>query len=290
MRFRALLLPPFALLAGCMAPAARQEPAPDPVVNELRAEVAALRGEIRSLSATARSDAHAVAPEPRQQPQTALDLLVAGNRAFVAGTGRSGDASPSRRQRLAAGQKPYAAVVACADSRCPPEHLFSAGLGDVFVLRNAGNVANSDAIASIEYAVAHLGVRLIAVVGHEHCGAVKAAAAGAKDTPAITSLVQKITPAVQAAQAEGGNAAAVVARAVQLNAQRQREAILGGSALLRGLHDAGQVRIIAGEQALNAGTVAWIDADGLDVVTPSSGPAPARSEPAAAPAHAGHGH
>jgi len=252
--------------------------------------VAALRNEIRSLSATARSsDAHAVAPEPRQQPQTALDLLVAGNRAFVAGTGRTGDATPSRRQRLAAGQKPYAAIVACADSRCPPEHVFGAGLGDLFVLRCAGNVANSDAIASIEYAVAHLGVRLIAVVGHEQCGAVKAAAAGAKDTPALTGLVQKLTPAVQAAQAEGGGDAAVVARAVQLNAQRQREAILGGSSLLRGLHDAGQVRIIVGEQALGAGTVAWINAGGLDVVTPSSGPAPAaRPEPAAEHARQGH--
>ena len=105
----------------------------------------------------------------------ALQKLIDGNRAYVAAGKYDGDVSPARRQDTARGQKPYAAVLTCSDSRVIPEAIFSAGNGDLFVIRVAGNVATDSTVASVEYAVRHLGVKIVLVLGHTSCGAVDAA-------------------------------------------------------------------------------------------------------------------
>lgn len=131
-------------------------------------------------------------------PRESLELLRTGNQRFVDGkmTGQRRD--DKTRSDLASGQNPFAIVLSCSDSRVPPEVLFDQGLGDVFVVRTAGHVLDPGPIASIEYALEHLGSRLIVVMGHESCGAVKAAlttpvgkSAGSVD---LDRLVAKIKP------------------------------------------------------------------------------------------------
>ncbi len=108
--------------------------------------------------------------------ESALQLLIKNNIKFQQSQSNPADISlQSRKSTTEDGQKPYAIIVTCADSRVPPEHIFSAGIGEIFVIRNAGNVIGKHEIGSIEYAVKHLHVKLIVVLGHTHCGAVKAA-------------------------------------------------------------------------------------------------------------------
>lgn len=106
----------------------------------------------------------------------ALEKLKAGNEAYLAADRCAGDISPAIRLRTAThGQHPYAIIVTCSDSRVPPEYVFSAGIGELFVIRVAGNVIDDHQLGSIEYAADHLGTKLVVVLGHTHCGAVEAA-------------------------------------------------------------------------------------------------------------------
>jgi carbonic anhydrase len=132
-------------------------------------------------------------------PTDALRLLRAGNVRFATDTRRTGRTDPERRDELAGSQAPFATVLGCSDSRVPIEHVFDAGLGDVFTIRNAGQVVDDVVLGSIEYAVLVLGTPLVVVLRHTACGAVKAAVAGG-DLPAphIGALVDAIAPAVAA--------------------------------------------------------------------------------------------
>ena len=106
----------------------------------------------------------------------AVEKLKLGNEKYLQSRTSSGDISPeARRKTCENGQKPYAVIVTCSDSRVIPESIFSAGIGELFVIRVAGNVMDDHQLGSIEYAVEHLGIRLVAVLGHDHCGAVDAA-------------------------------------------------------------------------------------------------------------------
>lgn len=134
-------------------------------------------------------------------PAQALTRLKAGNKRFVSGSLQHPHQTAGRRSELATGQHPFAIVLGCADSRTGPDILFDQGLGDIFVVRVAGNILNDENIGSIEYGVEHLGAPLIVVLGHERCGAVKAAketiAAKGKAPGHIESLVKAIRPAVE---------------------------------------------------------------------------------------------
>jgi carbonic anhydrase len=114
-------------------------------------------------------------PAKSVTPTTALRWLLSGNRRFVDGKLDHDNQDAKRRTDVADGQAPFAIVLSCSDSRVPPEVIFDQGLGDLFVVRNAGNVAGTNELGSIQYAAAHLGPRLILVLGHEKCGAVEAA-------------------------------------------------------------------------------------------------------------------
>ena len=127
----------------------------------------------------------------------ALNNLKAGNERFVKMKLQHPDESVERRHEMVKGQHPFVAVLSCSDSRVPTEIIFDQGLGDIFVIRNAGNVLDEHVLGSIEYAVEHLGVNLVVVLGHESCGAVGAAMAHSKETKAIESLKKAIEPAVE---------------------------------------------------------------------------------------------
>lgn len=132
----------------------------------------------------------------------ALELLLAGNARFVAGRPRHDHESLRRRAMLAGGQHPFAVVLGCADSRVPPELIFDAGLGDLFVIRVAGNVAGTDEAGSIEYAIAHLETKLVLVLGHEGCGAITAAIDHAEgEARELTQLLASIGPGLSGVDA-----------------------------------------------------------------------------------------
>lgn len=126
----------------------------------------------------------------------ALSNLRIGNERFVKMKLKHPDETAQRRHEMVSGQHPFAVVLSCSDSRVPTEIIFDQGLGDIFVIRNAGNVLDEHIMGSIEYAVEHLGVNLVVVMGHESCGAVGAAMSASKDTKAIESLKKAIQPAI----------------------------------------------------------------------------------------------
>ncbi len=154
-------------------------------------------------------------------PAEALNLLREGNAAFLRGEQTSVLTSAQRRLDLARGQSPFAAYVTCSDSRVPPELLFGRGLGELFIIRNAGNTVDTVALGSIEYAVAELQTPLVVVMGHESCGAVAAATAVVTDNAtypgSIGPMVEPIIPAVLSARSEEGD---LVDNAVRANVRR----------------------------------------------------------------------
>ncbi len=127
--------------------------------------------------------------------EDALNKLIEGNKRYITDEECVGTTA-ELRLKLASGQQPFAIVLSCADSRVIPESIFDADAGEIFVIRVAGNVANTSTIASIEYAVAHIGCKLIMVLGHDSCGAVTAAVAGGDNGHNLNHLLCHITPSI----------------------------------------------------------------------------------------------
>ncbi len=157
------------------------------------------------LAAPAMAPAEAPKPSPEEPfPKDAKEAqrrLIAGNKRFVVGDSIHPRATKEWRQRLTRTQKPFAAVLGCSDSRVPAELIFDQGFGDLFVVRNAGNVVATDVLGSLEYADVHLKVPLLLVLGHEGCGAVTAALAAkfhqAKEPERIESVLEMIVPGLK---------------------------------------------------------------------------------------------
>src|SRR5207248_488537 len=162
-----------------------------------------------------------------------------------------------RRAELTKSQHPFAIIVSCSDSRVPPEIVFDQGLGNLFVLRVAGNVIDDHSLGSIEYAVDHLAVRLIVVLGHQRCGAVKAAKetiAAKGEAPAhIQSLVAAIKPAVESTL--NGDLDATI----KANVKDVVDALGSSTPILKGKVDAGDVQVIGGYYSLDTGAVTFLD-------------------------------
>lgn len=127
----------------------------------------------------------------------ALKKLKQGNERFVQLHQKHPDESGKRRREMLKGQHPFVIILSCSDSRVPPELIFDQGLGDIFEIRNAGNVLNPHVIGSIEYAVMHCGVKLIVIMGHQDCGAINATLSGVSETKYIQALEDSIQPAVE---------------------------------------------------------------------------------------------
>jgi carbonic anhydrase len=182
-----------------------------------------------------------------------LSELVAGNRRYVAGKATNPHQSPAARQQVVSGQHPMAVVIACADSRVPPEIVFDQGLGDLFVIRVAGNIADDAITGSVEYAAKHLGVPLVAVLGHSRCGAVTAAAQeGHVNGGHLGGLLAAIRPAVERARQLGGDVVEVAAR---LNAALVAEQLRNSEPVLRWLVEQGRLRIVSAFYRLETGEV-----------------------------------
>jgi carbonic anhydrase len=138
-------------------------------------------------------------------PVKAWEKLVEGNKRYYKDKMAHPRGNKKRRGELTKTQKPFAIILSCSDSRVPPELLFDQGLGDLFVVRTAGNVVDDVAIGSLEYAVEHLGVKLIVVLGHERCGAVSASVKGGEVPGHICAITNKIKPSVKAAKKQKGD-------------------------------------------------------------------------------------
>ena len=181
----------------------------------------------------------------------ALSRLKAGNERFASAKVSTGKPVAERRAETAQGQHPFALIVGCADSRTAPEILFDQNIGDLFVVRTAGNLVDDYALGSIEYGVEHLGVRLIVVLGHERCGAVTAALEAPSAPGHINSLVRDIQPAVSASKGKEGDALAnaIHENDAQVAAKIRKQAQLGELAP--------QVRIVEGYYDLDTGKVEW---------------------------------
>jgi carbonic anhydrase len=189
----------------------------------------------------------------------ALKKLMDGNASYVSNrlTLQSSSGAETRRA-LAKGQQPYAIILSCSDSRVPPEIIFDKGLGEIFVVRVAGNVPDPIIIGSVEYAVEHLGSPLIMVLGHGRCGAVQAAVeAGHEQQGNIGAIINKILPAVRQAEKKTGSAdkSRLVETAVEMNAQLTAKALTEQSSLIRSLVDSGKLKIVAAKYDLDDGTV-----------------------------------
>lgn len=209
-------------------------------------------------------------------PDEALRVLKEGNRRFARGESQPQPIGEGLRRTLTGGQSPYAIVVACADSRVAPEHVFNAGLGDLFVIRTAGNVCDPESLASIEYAVQHLGIPLCVVLGHEYCGAVAAAVAGLTETPALDALLSRISPSVRKLRVEGLTGRGLLDRAEEENAQHSIAEALSRSALLRAAARSDRFRMLPARYLLTTGEVDWLPERSLPELAAESGTMPER--------------
>ena len=207
-------------------------------------------------SALARVQATEVEAPEGFTPDEALDILRQGNLDFLAGSVNPEAASAVRRLEIAAGQRPFAILVGCSDSRVSPEILFGRRLGELFIVRNAGNTIDTSALGSIEYGVLELGVPLIMVLGHENCGAVGAAVSIVTDNTefpgSIGAMVGPILPAVLAAQGQPGD---LLDNAVRENVRRIVERLKTTSALLSEPLEQGRLNIIGARYDLDTGEV-----------------------------------
>lgn len=172
-----------------------------------------------------------------QNADLALERMKQGNERFRAGRAEGVVIDGPRHEELKQGQQPFAILLSCSDSRVPPEILFDTGLGDLFVVRVAGNVANISSIASIEYAVLHLGSKLIVVMAHERCGAVGAAIAGGDAGKHLNRLLSLIEPALDPPDKDDS----VIARR---NAKVNAERMINESDILRSAVENDGVKII----------------------------------------------
>ena len=221
--------------------------------------------------------------QPIVSPAEAISRLKEGNRRYTSGNPQPDESSQERahmaansyenvgmtflgmtaaqaakrRAELARSQHPFVTIVSCSDSRVPPEIIFDEGLGDLFVLRVAGNVINDESLGSIEYAVDHLAVRLIVVLGHQRCGAVKAAkdtiAAKAEAPAHIQSLVTAIRPAVEAT-VKGD-----LETTVKANIKDVEQALRSSTPILKPKVDSGEVRVVGAYYSLDTGSVTFLD-------------------------------
>ncbi len=181
-----------------------------------------------------------------------LKKLLRGNQRYVEGHSKHPNSSPSSRKKCAQGQSPATAVLACADSRVAPEILFDQGLGDLFVTRVAGNLANSMILGSLEYAVEHLGTRLIVVLGHKRCGAVGAAVSGKTLPGHMPSLTRPIARAVKKTKKQPGDA---VDNAAKENVRRVVKRIRACKPILDKRVDKGTLEVVGAFYDLDTGEV-----------------------------------
>jgi carbonic anhydrase len=194
-------------------------------------------------------------------PDMALEMLKAGNAEFLSDTPSSQPMGHARRLEIASGQRPFAVLVGCSDSRVPPELLFNRGLGELFIVRVAGNTVETSAQGSVEYAVAELKVPLVVVLGHERCGAVHAAVEVVENNAiypgSIGQMVEPIIPAVLAVREAEGD---LLDNSVRANIERVVAGLKVSGSVIQDPLAAGKLRVIGARYDLDDGKVEFYDA------------------------------
>ena len=197
----------------------------------------------------------------------ALERLREGNRRFVRGeAGRVPVLDPSQKEELVEGQAPFAVILGCSDSRVPAEIVFDQGLGDLFVVRVAGNIAAPSQVGSVEFAAAKFGSRLVVVLGHTRCGAVGATLEQiqrptADPSPNLRAIVDRVRPAVEPLLATelGDDPDALVAQAIRAHVAASVDQLKHGSGILEQLIRDEGLRVVGAEYALETGEVTFLD-------------------------------
>lgn len=182
----------------------------------------------------------------------ALATLMAGNKQYASAKLTHPNQTPERRTELVKGQHPFAVILSCSDSRVPPEVIFDQGLGDLFVVRVAGNVVDDIALGSIEYAAEHLGTPLIVVLGHEKCGAITATVEGGKAPGHIDAVVRALKPAVEKVKDQPGDK---VENAAKANIGLVVEQLKTSRPILAELVKNGKLKIVGARYDLDTGLV-----------------------------------
>lgn len=219
------------------------------------------------FAASVFSTAFASGPAPATEPvasvdaDTALAMLKDGNLRFVQGESTFPNLNQDRRCLTTdGGQHPYVSILSCADSRVPPELIFDAGIGELFVIRVAGNVADTDEIGTLEYGAGHLHTPLIVVMGHTKCGAVTAVVKNADVGGSIPKLVDNIAPAVETAREKyaGTPESKFVQLAIKENVRQAMADVLRNSEEIRHLVVAEKVKIVGAVYDIHNGTIEWL--------------------------------
>jgi carbonic anhydrase len=197
----------------------------------------------------------ATAQDAMPSAAAVLKELQAGNDHHVAKKYQHPHQTIERQRELSSGQQPHAIILSCADSRVAPEIILDQGLGDLFDVRVAGNVASDTELASLEYAAAHLHSPLLVVMGHQKCGAVTAAAEGGEAEGHLPFLLNMIRPAVASAKGQRGD---LIDNAVRINVENVVRQIRGSKPVLAPLVDRGVLTVVGAVYSVDTGKVAWL--------------------------------
>jgi len=200
----------------------------------------------QSVSIASEAGAHSVSGKEANK------MMIEGNKRYVTGKATHKHQDSTRRMDVTGGQHPFAIVISCSDSRVPPEIIFDQGIGDLFVIRLAGNIVDDAALGSIEYAVEHLGSKYIMVLGHESCGAVKATVDGGEAPGHIGTIVKAIKPAIDSVRGRTADLPEVGMRAnVAMTVQMLKTA----DPFLKPLFEKGELMIVGARYDLDDGRV-----------------------------------
>ncbi|MFA6009789.1 MAG: carbonic anhydrase [Desulfobacteraceae bacterium] len=200
----------------------------------------------QSVSIASEAGAHSVSGKESHK------MMIEGNKRYVADKATHKHQDSTRRMDVTGGQHPFAVVISCSDSRVPPEIIFDQGIGDLFVIRLAGNIVDDAALGSIEYAIEHLGTKYIMVLGHESCGAVKATVDGGEAPGHIGCIVKAIKPAIDSVRGRTADLPEVGMRAnVAMTVQMLKTA----DPFLKPLFEKGELMIVGARYDLDDGRV-----------------------------------
>jgi carbonic anhydrase len=193
----------------------------------------------------------------------ALQKLIEGNKRYIEGTADGAELTiTTRRQGIADGQNPFAVILGCSDSRVPAELVFNRGLGDLFVIRVAGNIVAPSQIGSVEFACQQFGTQLVVVLGHSHCGAINATVEALmgdpnKMSPNVASIVDRVTPAVHpiVKRNQFKDRKDLIHQAMRANVEQSVNDLQMRSRILRRLVDSGQIKIVGAEYSIETGVI-----------------------------------
>lgn len=199
----------------------------------------------------------------------ALQKLIEGNKRYIEGTADGAELTIStRRQDVADGQNPFAAILGCSDSRVPAELIFNRGLGDLFVIRVAGNIVAPSQIGSVEFACQHFGTQLVVVLGHSHCGAINATVDSLMGdqgelSPNVASIVDRLTPAVHpiVKRKQFKDKDDLIHQAMRANIEQSVNGLQMRSRILRNMIDRKEIKIVGAEYSLETGIVDFYQND-----------------------------